>query len=94
MVINLPSDTHDLTATSQGFIYEWLKQFYNIYSGRCVVDLAFSAICSDYLIKLSQHDTTSANAYEMLQNKEATSVRQMEEWGMQGFQGSFPCMKD
>eukprot|EP00957_Ditylum_brightwellii_P148031 11271434-Ditylum_brightwellii.AAC.1 len=68
MVINLPGDTHDLTAVSQGFIYEWLKQFYNIYGG------------SDYLVKLSQHDTTSANAYGMLQSKEATSVRQMAKW--------------
>eukprot|EP00957_Ditylum_brightwellii_P164122 12496091-Ditylum_brightwellii.AAC.1 len=75
MVINLPGDTHDLTAASQVFIYEWLKQFYNIYGGRCVLDSAFSAICCDYLVKLSQQDTTSANAYEMLQNKEATSVR-------------------
>eukprot|EP00957_Ditylum_brightwellii_P052227 3960721-Ditylum_brightwellii.AAC.1 len=68
MVINLPGDTHDSTAVSQGFIFEWLKQFYNIYGGRCVVDLVFSAICRDYL------------------NKEAISVRQMTEWGVQGFQ--------
>eukprot|EP00957_Ditylum_brightwellii_P159721 12156695-Ditylum_brightwellii.AAC.1 len=74
MVINLPGDTHNSTAASQGLIYEWLEQFYNIYGGRCVVDSAFSAICSDYLVKLSQHDTTSVNAFEMLQNKEATSV--------------------
>eukprot|EP00957_Ditylum_brightwellii_P168658 12837197-Ditylum_brightwellii.AAC.1 len=82
MVINLPGDTHDSTAASQGLIYEQLEQFYNIYGGRCVVDLAFSAICSDYLVKLPQHDTKSVNAYKMLQNKEETSVRQMAEWGM------------
>eukprot|EP00957_Ditylum_brightwellii_P172502 13133319-Ditylum_brightwellii.AAC.1 len=40
----------------------------------------------DYLIKFSQHDTTSADAYSMLQNKEATPVRQMSEWGMSRFQ--------
>eukprot|EP00957_Ditylum_brightwellii_P148726 11323197-Ditylum_brightwellii.AAC.1 len=86
MVINLPGDTHDSTAASQGFIYKQIEQFYNIYGGRFVIDSAFSAICSDYLAKLSQHDTTSTNAFEMLQNKKAISVRQMAEWGMQGFQ--------
>eukprot|EP00957_Ditylum_brightwellii_P028125 2123469-Ditylum_brightwellii.AAC.1 len=85
MVINLPGDTHDSTAASQGFIYEQLEQFYNIYGGRCVVDAAFSVIRSDYLVKSSQHDTTSTNAFKMLQNKEATSVWQMAEWGMGGF---------
>ena len=25
---------------------------------------------------------------------QAASVRQMAEWGMQGFQASFPCVKD
>eukprot|EP00957_Ditylum_brightwellii_P029182 2205381-Ditylum_brightwellii.AAC.1 len=86
MMINLPGDTHDSTAASQGFIYEWLGQLYTIYADWCVVDLAFSAIRSDYLVKSSQHDTTSANAFKMLQNKESTSLRQMVEWGVQVFQ--------
>eukprot|EP00957_Ditylum_brightwellii_P025511 1928479-Ditylum_brightwellii.AAC.1 len=86
MVVNLPGDTHASTAASQGFICEWLKKFYHIYGKRHMVDLAFSAIYRDYLVKLSQHDTASANAHKMLRNKEATSVRQMAEWGMQGFQ--------
>eukprot|EP00957_Ditylum_brightwellii_P063660 4832135-Ditylum_brightwellii.AAC.1 len=35
MAINLPGDTHDSTAAIQGFIYERLEKFYNIYGGSC-----------------------------------------------------------
>eukprot|EP00957_Ditylum_brightwellii_P177541 13523163-Ditylum_brightwellii.AAC.1 len=34
------------------------------------------------------------NAYGMMLNVEATSLRQMAEWSMRRFQGSFPHMKD
>eukprot|EP00957_Ditylum_brightwellii_P200186 15260334-Ditylum_brightwellii.AAC.1 len=63
MMINLPGDQHDSTAASQGFIYKWFKQLYNIYGDRCVVNSTFSAIYRDCLIKSSQHDITSADAY-------------------------------
>jgi hypothetical protein len=94
MVINLPGDTHDSTAAHYGFFYDKLEDFFKKYGGKCVVDSAFSLIRRPYLLKSSRTDATSEDAYGMMLNVEATSLRQMAEWGMRGFQGSFPRMKD
>eukprot|EP00957_Ditylum_brightwellii_P123533 9419163-Ditylum_brightwellii.AAC.1 len=47
-----------------------------------------------YLLKSSRTDATLEDAHGMILNVETTSLRQMAEWGMCEFQGSFPCMKD
>eukprot|EP00957_Ditylum_brightwellii_P046329 3515717-Ditylum_brightwellii.AAC.1 len=93
MVINLPGDTHDSAAANYSFICKKLEDFFNKYDGKCVVDSAFSLLRRPYLLKSSRTDATSEDSYGMMLNVEATSMRQMTEWGMCGFQGSFPHMK-
>eukprot|EP00957_Ditylum_brightwellii_P135700 10348719-Ditylum_brightwellii.AAC.1 len=94
MVINLPGDTHDLTAANYGIIYKKLEGFFKKYSGKCVVDFSFSLLRRSYLLKSSRIDVTSEDAYGMMLNAEATSMKQVAEQGMHRFQGSFPHMKD
>eukprot|EP00957_Ditylum_brightwellii_P183214 13955548-Ditylum_brightwellii.AAC.1 len=94
MVINLPGDTHDSIAAHYGFFYDKLEDFFKKYGGKCVVDSAFSLARRPYLLKSSRTDATSKDAYGVMFNVGATSLRKMAEWGMRGFQGSFPRMKD
>eukprot|EP00957_Ditylum_brightwellii_P006559 497058-Ditylum_brightwellii.AAC.1 len=94
MVINLPGDTHDSLAAHYGFIHNKLEDFLKKYGGKCVVDSAFSLLRKPYLLNSSRSDVTSQDSHGLMLNAEATSIKQMAEWGMHAFQGSFPCMKD
>eukprot|EP00957_Ditylum_brightwellii_P071361 5424931-Ditylum_brightwellii.AAC.1 len=82
MVINLPDDTHDSAAAKYGFIYKKLEGCFKKYVGKCVVDSDFSLLRKPYLLKSSRTDVTSKDAYGMMLNAKATSMRQMAEWGM------------
>eukprot|EP00957_Ditylum_brightwellii_P099564 7584452-Ditylum_brightwellii.AAC.1 len=76
-----------------GFIYKKLEDFFEKYGSKCVVESVFSLTRRLYLLKSSRTDATSEDANEMMLNVEAPSTRQMAEWGIHGFQGSFPHMK-
>jgi hypothetical protein len=56
---------------------------------RIVIDLAFSSMGRPSLI-MSYHNMNNNWHHNHVINNEATAVRQMSEWGMQGFQNSFP----
>jgi hypothetical protein len=94
MALNVPGCTHDSIATNYGFIYKKLEVLYNRFGVKTVVDSAFLLRNSKFLIKLAQSNIQSKTANKMLLNMQATSVRQLSEWGMRAFQGSFPRMKD
>eukprot|EP00536_Pseudo-nitzschia_multiseries_P012703 jgi/Psemu1/32882/gm1.32882_g len=62
------------------------------YGAMLTVDAAFKVRLSNYLIQSSQADQVGAEA--LVLNREATSLRQLSEWGMQMIQGQFPRLKD
>ena len=47
---------------------------------------------ADYLVKSQQADPRNRDL--LLLNRQATSVRQLSEWGMRIVQGQFPRLKD
>ena len=57
------------------------------------MDSAFDKCKRDYLIK-SSNITINDNRLEARRKNQATSMRQSSEWGMRGFQASFPRLKD
>ena len=60
---------------------------------KVVVDLAFALKeYKDSLIKSSQRDPDQPHL--IILNRDATSLRQMSEWGMRMFQGQLPRIKD
>jgi len=90
-VINTPGTWHDSTQADHG-VYDKMKKVYDDHDAIVVVDSAFNMLSKDYLIKSSQQDPT--NAEELLTNRDATSIRQLSEWGMRMLQAQFPRMKD
>eukprot|EP00957_Ditylum_brightwellii_P011171 846048-Ditylum_brightwellii.AAC.1 len=60
------------------FIYKKLEDFFKKYGNKCVVDSTFSLMEIPYLLKSSRTDTISEDAYRMMLNVEATSMRQMD----------------
>jgi hypothetical protein len=69
---------------------------YNRRGSKIVVDSAFSAESRQSVYK-SHQDNIDRNGnirQDPEVHKQATSVRQMAEWGMRGLQGSFPRLKD
>ena len=69
-----------------------MEEIYNLYGGKVVVNSAFNLANKNYLVKSSQRDPDDAHGIVL--NREATSVRQLSEWGMRMIQGSFPRLKD
>ena len=94
MLINAPGDVHDSVAAEYGFMYEKLAAFNTAHGGKCVIDSAFPLQNHPCFLRSSQQDVTSRDERELLVNVAATKVRQLSEWGMRGFQGSFPRTKD
>ena len=64
------------------------------YHVRGVVDSAFAAKRVEHLIVSAQTPPENGGAEETLIFQEATSVRQLSEWGMRSLQGGFPRLKD
>eukprot|EP00957_Ditylum_brightwellii_P168867 12853289-Ditylum_brightwellii.AAC.1 len=85
---------HDNTAVEYGLIYKKLACLFDRYGAKKVVVSAFSLKRNEFLIKSSQKDVRSKTPRELVLNKQATSVCQLSEWGMRGFQGSSPRIKD
>ena len=70
---------------------------YNIYrrtGGIVIVDSAFKIGrgAGECLIKSSQRDPLDTRA--LVNNRQATSVRQLSEWSMRVIEGQFPRVKD
>ena len=93
-VLNAPGSVHDSTLADWGGVYEKLEHAYNTTGGKCCLDSDFSAVKADYLIKSSEDLTRAKNAFEVIQLRQATSLRQAAEWGMQAIQGAFPRFTD
>ena len=93
-VINVPGLIHDSTIAIWGGAYDKLKDVYNRTGGICCVDSAFASGNVPYLIKSAQDTSYAKSARDMVQMKEATSLRQAAEWGMRAIQGSMPRLKD
>ena len=89
--INAPGTWHDSTIAEYG-VYDKMEEVFNNHGGRVVVDSAFKLQGREYLIKSSQQDPDNANGIVL--NRQATSLRQLSEWGMRMIQGQFPRLKD
>jgi DDE superfamily endonuclease len=94
-VVNAPGSVHDSTLAHWGKVYDRLEACHELTGGVCCVDSAFlSGEQVPYLIKSSEDLSKAKSALEMVQMREATSLRQAAEWGMRAIQGAFPRMKD
>ena len=90
-LLNAPGTFHDSTMSDYG-VYKGLEAVYTLCGGKVVVDSAFKMSDANYLVRSSQRDP--GNAYLLLLNRQATSIRQLSEWGMRMVQGQFPRLKD
>jgi DDE superfamily endonuclease len=95
--LNAPGCWHDSTLANSSGMYDDLDRIFEAHDeAQVVVDSAFSKDNRPSLVKSHQ------NIMDRLGNirehgdrfRDATSVRQMAEWGMRGLQGSFPRLKD
>jgi hypothetical protein len=78
-------------------IYHKLDALYERTGAKIVVDSAFSQLQSESRYKSHQNNINARNGnvrQDSTINRQATSVRQLSEWGMRGLQGSFPRLKD
>ena len=73
-----------------------MAEVYEEFGGQVVIDSAFKifkgADGNDMFIKSSQEDPDGAHAIQV--NRDATSVRQLSEWGMRMIQAQFPRLTD
>ena len=91
--INAPGAWHDSTIAEYCDVYVKLEAVFELCSARTVIDSAFSHGRYPFLIK-SANETNACTAHELLECRDATAMHQTAEWGMRGFQGSFPRLKD
>ena len=73
-------------------LYKKMERIYQETGGKVVVDSAFKLRHLNCLIKSSQTDPDGDLV--LLINKDATSIRQLSEWGIRMIQGGFPCIRD
>jgi hypothetical protein len=83
---------HDSTQADHGGVYDKIEEVFNATGGKVVIDAAFALGQRGYFIKSAQLDPLDAE--ELLTNRDATSVRQLSEWGMRQIQAKFPRLKD
>jgi hypothetical protein len=86
-VVNAPGSMHDAQVADYG-IYDKLQFLYDEYNAKTVADSAFSAHRTFFV--LSGDDDAAATPQELLQKRDATSIRQMSEWGMRQIKAKFP----
>jgi hypothetical protein len=93
---NAPGSVHDSTMAELSGIYNKIDLIYRQTGAKVVVDSAFAKKGRPSLIKSNADniDGQGRARQSNLINREATSVRQLSEWGMRGLQGSFPRLKD
>ena len=70
---------HDSSQADYG-VYDDLGLIYDKFGATVVVDSAFTKAEHDFLIRSSQQDPETEE--DILVNKDATSIRQLSEWGM------------
>ena len=90
---NVPGSVHDSKIAAIGGIYRKLNAVFQRTGGKCCVDSAFAKRMHECLIKSGKKDVRE-NALQREIKRQATSLRQTSEWGMRGFQSSFPRIKD
>jgi hypothetical protein len=90
--LNSPGCWHDSTQADHGGVYDKIEEVFEATGGKVVIDSAFALGQRGYFIKSAQLDPL--NAQELLKNRDATSVRQLSEWGMRQIQAKFPRLKD
>ena len=94
--INAPGTMHDSSMAKWSGLYDKVDGLYNRRGSKIVVDSAFAADDRPSLYKSFQSNIDNrgnVRQNSQVQNQ-ATSVRQMAEWGMRGLQASFPRLKD
>jgi hypothetical protein len=93
---NAPGSVHDSTMAEMSGIYDKIDSIHQQTGGQVVVDSAFSKKGRPSLIKSNQNNIDNQGRARQLNtiNREATSVRQLSEWGMRGLQGAFPRLAD
>ena len=89
--LNAPGTFHDSTMADYG-MYDGLQDIFRQCGAKVVVDSAFKMANADYLVKSAQVDPLDNLGLRL--NRQATSVRQLSEWGMRMIQGQFPRLKD
>ena len=94
--INAPGTFHDSTMANMSGIYDKIDILYERLGSKVVVDSAFSADNRRSVYKSHQNNIDRyGNVRQKSEvHRQATSVRQLSEWGMRGLQGSFPRLKD
>ncbi len=81
-------------ARNQGItIYDKLERVYQRDGGKCTVDSAFGNVNREFLIKSSQELIHIQSYRARSIARDATSMCQLAEWGMQAFQSLMPCIK-
>ena len=93
LAMNAPGNMHDSRVSDFGEIYTKLKYLYEKYGCKSVVDAAFLAKRSTYLVK-TNNDITTATRQQIRERTAEISCRQLSEWGMRTLQGSFPRLRD
>ena len=89
-IINAPGSFHDSTIADYG-AYSKFERLYELHRAKIVVDSAFQIERGPWMIQSSQLDPEDTE--EIILNREATSVRQLSEWGMRMIQASSPRLK-
>jgi hypothetical protein len=94
--LNAPGTVHDSALANESNIYNLVDDFYERTGSRIVADSAFAG--ARRLSILKSHQSNFDNNGNLRgtdeMHRQATSVRQMAEWGMRGLQGSFPRLTD
>ena len=91
---------HDSQVAHWGRVYDKLGAVYDETGGKCMVDSAFRKVNQPFLIKSSQDylvstiPTSQEQRLDLQRKRQATSMRQVAEWGMCTMQSSFPHLKD
>jgi len=93
-VLNVPGSIHDSTMCEWGNVYDELQSIHERTGGRCCVDSVFLATNAPYLIKSAQTVIGAHSESQVLEIRQATSLRQAAEWGMHAVQSAFPRLKD
>ena len=83
--INDPGLVHDSQVADYGNIQNKLESVFERDGAQCTVDSAFGNVSREYLIKSSQDLMHIPNHHERRIPRDATSMRQSAEWGMQAF---------
>ncbi len=96
---NIPGCIHESQVAEWGNIYAKLETMFDKYGVQCAVDSGFGKIEKHLMVKPKKDDSNSNKTtcqeakLDVRIKRAATSMQQSAEWGMRGFQASFPRMK-